>query len=468
MKKQLLLSVFTMLLRMTFAQSPLPSEPIRFIKLANTLRAVNQFDEAEKILQKYIPVLQGRDLYWEAVAYENLGLINRDQHEDFEAARNFQKALEIYSKLKMDKSKRAIEQLLQGVSGQEEVYAGIDIGSKGIKLSLIAVHITPKNGIDFKIRPFPTRFNVETSALTDQAIQETAQAVKILIDSATVRRKVPAERIFVALSSGLKQFIDQKPDKEQILLSAIRTALNNPSFPIPVISPEDEAKYAFQALFREEKYIWSMMDIGGGNVKGGYLDKKKPFEAVNFSYGTKTFSRVVNDMNTEASIVEYGRNAERLIAKFGEEIYLEMSRKAGLRTRKQVLLNGGIVFIINTYMHPERATQVGGTFITPADVKRFREMAIHQYEQLIHPDLSRITDPLVREAAEKDVLEAEGIKYDQKALIAGATVLDTLMKEYTKGSIAKSFAFVKGADVAWISGYVFELIKNDYAKKIEQ
>lgn len=43
----------------------------------------------------------------------------------------------------------------------------------------------------------------------------------------------------------------------------------------------------------------------------------------------------------------------------------------------------------------------------------------------------------------------------------------TIMKEYVRDGIQKHFYLIKGGDVAWISGYVFKLISNDYLVKRE-
>jgi hypothetical protein len=41
------------------------------------------------------------------------------------------------------------------------------------------------------------------------------------------------------------------------------------------------------------------------------------------------------------------------------------------------------------------------------------------------------------------------------------------MKEYARDGVQKRFYFIKGGDVAWISGYIFKLISDDYLIKKE-
>jgi hypothetical protein len=94
-------------------------------------------------------------------------------------------------------------------------------------------------------------------------------------------------------------------------------------------------------------------------------------------------------------------------------------------------------------------------------------MSVSNYEELIAPDLGKIADPIVKQIAEEDVKLITTRLYNNQDIIAGATILETIMKEYARDGIQKRFYFIKGGDVAWISGYVFKLISDDYLVKKE-
>ena len=81
---------------------------LRYIKVGNTLRAAQQYDLSEKYLRQGLQIIteQG-DKYWEAAAYENLGLLFKDQDKAEDASRYFNKALVIYRQLKMTLSEKA-------------------------------------------------------------------------------------------------------------------------------------------------------------------------------------------------------------------------------------------------------------------------------------------------------------------------------------------------------------------------
>lgn len=452
-----------------FAQSQDLNAALKFIKAGNTLREVKQFDQSEEYLNKALNIVRNKDKYWEAATYENLGFLYRDQENILEASRNFAKAIDIYHTLKMSMSEKALTQLLGGLKEGEELYAGIDIGSKGVKLSIIGVSVSPKKGLTYALKKSMS-INTEPSALSATAIKETAQAVKDLIDTATVKNSVVADRLFVVMSSGLKQATDKAPGKEAELFAAIRETLKNPAQKIEIVSFEDEAKFGALAMIVPELHLSSsIMDIGGGNVKGGFLLNRNKFEAVNFPYGTKAFGKIVKTKYPDADINGYIKGVDTEITPIREEISLEMNRRSGLKNRKNVYLLGGIAFVMNTLLHPERAAIIGRPVeVSLDDVKKFRQMAVSNYEELINPDYSKINDPIVKQIAEEDVKLITTKLYNNQDIIAGATILETVMKEYARDGVQKRFYFIKGGDVAWISGYVFKLISDEYIAKKEQ
>jgi tetratricopeptide (TPR) repeat protein len=466
--KKILLSFLFALCSLAICTAQDVNTALRYLKIANTLREVKQFDQSEDYLNKALNMVRGRSEYWEAAVYENLGFLYRDQENTLEASRNFTKAIDLYKKLKMAMSEKAITQLLDGMKEAEELYAGIDVGSKGVKLSIIGVTVSPKKGLTYTLKKSMS-INTEPSALTPQAIKETAQAVKDLVDTATVRNNVVSDRMFIILSSGLKQATDKQAGKEAELIAAMKEALKNPSQKIDIISAEDEAKFGALAMVAPELHISSsLMDIGGGNMKGGYLLNRNKFESVNFPYGTKAFVKIVKKKLPDANLEEYTKGVNEEVKVVGEELSLELNRKVGFKNRKNVFLLGGIVFVMNTFLHPERANIVGRPVeVSIDDVRKFRQMSASSYEELINPDFSRITDPAIRQVAEEDVKNITTKIYNQQDIIAGAALLETLIKEMNRDGVQKRFYFIKGGDVAWISGYVFKLISDEYQTKKE-
>ena len=126
---------------------------LRYIKLGNTLREAQQYDLSEKYLRQGLQIIteQG-DKYWEAATYENLGLLYKDEDKPEDAARYFNKALALYRQLKMFLSEKALEQLLTGAEGKEQSYAGIEIGAKGVKLSILSIQLNSSGEVEYILK----------------------------------------------------------------------------------------------------------------------------------------------------------------------------------------------------------------------------------------------------------------------------------------------------------------------------
>lgn len=83
---------------------PYPGTPtltfaIRLTKLSNTYREAGQPDFAIKALNEALPVLESGDKYFEATAYENLGLAYLDKKDIENAKKNLKLAMEKFDKL---------------------------------------------------------------------------------------------------------------------------------------------------------------------------------------------------------------------------------------------------------------------------------------------------------------------------------------------------------------------------------
>ena len=88
-----------------------------------------------------------------------------------------------------------------------ELYAGIEIGARGIKLTVIDVK--PGNQIsDFTLR-MDTSINTDAAALSYQSEKETQDAIVLLYNIIQERFEIPVNRIHIVISSGLKQELDK-------------------------------------------------------------------------------------------------------------------------------------------------------------------------------------------------------------------------------------------------------------------
>ncbi|HUR11180.1 MAG TPA: tetratricopeptide repeat protein, partial [Flavitalea sp.] len=157
---------------------------LRYLKVGNTLREAQQYDLSEKYLRQGLQTIADiGNRYWEAAAYEQLGLLYKDQDKSLDAARYFNKALAIYRQLNMGLSTKALEQMLGGAEGKEQSFAGIEIGNKGVKLSVVSIVLNNSGEVEYVLKT-DTSTNPEPAALTPQSQMETAEAIKKFMDIA--------------------------------------------------------------------------------------------------------------------------------------------------------------------------------------------------------------------------------------------------------------------------------------------
>ena len=440
---------------------------LRYVKLGNTLREAQQYDLSEKYLRQGLQIIteQG-DKYWEAATYENLGLLYKDQDKPAEAARYFDKALVIYRQLKMSLSEKALEQMLTGAEGKEQAYAGIEIGAKGIKLSILSIQLNSSGEVEYVLKS-DSSVNPEPAAFTPQSQQETADALKKFIEIARSRYNISSDKIFVVISSGLKAELDKRNNAAEFTRS-ITPVPAPPGFSIQSVSSAEEAELAVLGTVPpKRRYSTSLIDVGSNKTNGGYfMDASQSFDAVYFPVGTRSFVSMVKNKKPY-NITEFARVAETLFKdSLSQIVHDELSRRAGLRNRSATYLGGGIVWCIATYLYPEKVDD-NYVELTPADISRFRSMLLSNYAKTIQPDISNITKETLMMDARKTISRAQNT-YDQESLIAGAIWIDGLMKELNTTQPVKRFYFSKYAYVGWISGYISRAVAEEYKRKTEQ
>lgn len=449
-------------------------EAARFIKLGNTLRMVDRPQQAIDLLLRALPAVQLKDFYLEAVAYENLGFAYNEQENSQDAVRYFQKALYLYQKLNFAASEAAMRQLIAQTSGKD-VYAGIDIGSSGVKLAIFRT--TYENGFYAKdIKSKPLAPNVTLISGTAQSFQAGQDVMKAYMDS--IRHyNIPADRIYVAFSSGINETLGKTPDKKKQLydqlsaLIASRIPQNQTiSIDTTLTAAREAELFMIGAMPRKFWATTSCIDIGSGNTKGGYYDRNPgrtdyTFRPVSFPYGTKTLANLI-DNKRSLGIDAYREEALRVIKAVADTaINIEFNTASpGLQQRKTVGLGGGIAWAIATYLHPERAANTAVP-LTAGDVERFRQLALTDYQRLIHPDLTNLTDPIVRSKAEADVNNVQA-QFNEKQIIAGALLMDAIFRAYANTTVSKRFVFIRDSDIGWVTGKFLESLNRNYERAI--
>ncbi len=444
-------------------------EALHFIKLGNTLRMVDRTQQAIDLLLRALPAVQSKDVYMEAVTYENLGFAYSDLENSQAAVGYFYKAYNLYRKLNYGASEAAMQQLIGEMSGKD-LYAGIDVGASGVKLAIFRT--TFENGFynkDIKVKPVAP--NVTLISGTAQAFKDGQEVMEAYLDS--IRHyNIPASHIYIAFSSGVNESLGKMPAKKKKLYELFSGLITNSmrgSDTLRIDSTLTAAREAELFLIGSiPRKLWvtaSCIDIGSGNTKGGYYDSGRRFHSVSLPFGTKTLANLI-DNNRSLAIDAYKAEAQRVVKMIADTaVNVEFNTASpGLHQRKTVALGGGIAWAMTAYLHPEKA----GTTAVPltiADAERFSQLALTDYQSLIHPDLSDLNDPVLRRKAETDVNNVQN-QFNEKQIIAGALLLEAVIRAYVNTSIPKRFVFIRDSDISWVTGKFLETLNQNYEQAL--
>ncbi len=330
----------------------------------------------------------------------------------------------------------------------DNIGAGIEVGSRGVKFSIIKVDkILHHFGFTYLK---DGSLNTQVIEFTPDAIAQTAKAVKAYYDTILQYNNgaIARDKIFIAVSSGVKQEAIKKPGMEELLRVAIKNAVPKYTKPIEFLDPCTEGDLTIKGVVPTHYlYTSSLVDIGSGNTKGGFrLKNTKVAECFNIPWGTTTLTKRLSKL-PKADAAQYFNDS------INPFIVVEVIKKRGLTNSKHNYFSGGIYWAISNYLYPSKIIQ-DYTRLTPVDIDRFLEAARNNYDSLINPDLSSIKNEAQLAEAKKQI-ERTRTTFNQDNLIAGGLLVKSIFTEFEKWGIKdKHYVFPRFAYVGWISGYI--------------
>lgn len=432
----------------------------RLLQTANSLMEVQQLDAAEEYFNKGLKrAISNKDTYTEAYAYQGLGTLYSRLDQTQKAVENYQKAIKLYKSIKLNVLASVAESLLKSAQGIGDMYAGIEIGAKGVKMSIMEVKLSKDRQYDYTLLG-DTSINTDAAELSYQSEKETQDALSLLWKIIKDRYKIPNTNIHVVISSGLRQELD-KYSKVDYFAYVIRPKEMDFSVNITSITPVQEAELSILGIVpQKDRFSANQLDVGSGNTKGGYFDGAHKVVPVTFPLGTKSFQRLV-DARENGDIAHFTYAAEKLWRdSIGVVLDKELSDKNDIKSKDVVYLSGGIVWALTSYLYPQDA-QKSFVEISAKDIADFRNMVYNRYDQLSKPaSLYTISNPETAELAKKNINRVFKT-YDQRALTTGAIILDELVKKVNTNS-NKKFIYPRYGYVGWISGYIIKKVSNQY------
>lgn len=440
------------------AQTKMPTS--RILKTATSLMEAQQYEAAEEYFKKGLQQARSaNEQYNLAQAHEGLGNLYSKTNRTSIAIENYSIAAKMYRSQGLTVLADVVETLIKSVKGIGDLYAGIEVGGKGIKLSVIEIKLSRTGENEYELK-LDTSINTDAAMLSYQTEVETHDAIQIFYRIAKYRYSIPANRTHIVISSGLKQDLD-KYNKTEYFANVVRPKELDAKIKITYVTAVQESELSFRGIVpQKNKLTANQLDVGSRNTKGGYFDAYNNFVPVTFPLGTKSFQSLV-ESREDGDINAFLTAAQKVIDdSLGRVMVYEFLNKKEFKQRDLMYLSGGIVWAIASLMHPE---QINDNYVelSQKDIMLFKDRVYNNYNDLIKPDLSRSMKAVDADASIKNI--GRVVKtYDQKALLSGTIWLSELITQINTMNPAKKFVFPRQAYVGWISGYIIDKVGRQF------
>ena len=323
-----------------------------------------------------------------------------------------------------------------------QLYGGIEVGSKGIKMTVLEVENLRRNNYDVK-EFWTENVGIATGISIDGTLfkEDIERAVAIVLlnyNRMLTEYKIEDKNIFIVASSGvgLATNTSELTDKIKIL-----TKKNT-----EVISSSVEAKLLLKGCIPPKNYLNSVIiDIGGGNTKGGYakeINSVGVFFPISSDIGTVTLTELINKKCKQKTVFEFNEVLFDYLPTLRETFKKMYVSRPESQDKNNVYISGGASWAFFTLLNGTVAEE-NFTLVSYDDILSLKAIAENNYQRFVLDAESN--------AEKKKVLKT----YQQKNLIAAFNLLETCL-EVIPNLNNKKIYFAKQGQIAWLVSYVFD------------
>jgi len=349
---------------------------------------------------------------------------------------------------------------------KSHLYSGIEVGSKGVKMSLVDVNRNDGNA-DFNIVK-DTSSNTDFISFTPETFSATVKAFAGLYLTARKDYNIPPNRIFTVVSSGVK-IQAAKFDKNAWitrLIDSFRVAINQPTREVDVVNVQDEARLSHLGIVPAAKrYNTFLIDIGSGNTKGGYFPNGNTtdFKLFQLSWGTKSTANAAEKrIEGDVTLNAFNKQLYRVLAgSANDEIVYAINVSGAYNMSDNIAFSGGIAWSVATLISPELINN-SVVPVTFQEVEKFYDRIYKNYKSLSSDEIvKKISDPTINKVDLTKKINTVNKVFDQRALLAGTGLLLKIMRQFEGIYERKQFFLVKNGQVGWVSAYVDKAIAEE-------
>ncbi len=345
------------------------------------------------------------------------------------------------------------------------IYTGIEVGSKGVKLSVVEIGKNAQSSGAFNILK-DSSINTDFISFTQPTFSATLSAFTDLYNKALKEYKIPSRHIFTVVSSGvgIQAEKDNKTSWIQNLIDSFRLMTDEPNRQVEVVDVTKEARLSHLGIVPESRrYTTFLIDIGSGNTKGGFFPYGNTdyFRLFQLSWGTKSVANATEKRcEGDNSLPNFNKQMYRVLAGIeNAEIIYAVNSSGAYPLSDNIALSGGIAWAVATLTHPELVDNpvVSVSF---DEIRKFSEKLYDNINAFSPATLSgNISRPADKEAVVTEVSRVLKV-FDQKSLMSGTGLLLKIMRQFESVFDTKHFYLIKNGQVGWVSAYVDQTINN--------
>ncbi len=334
---------------------------------------------------------------------------------------------------------------------QKNLYAGIEIGRRAIKVSVLDVNNIRK--ADYDILYFTTeRFSfadhiTANGELTQEDIDKASITVADQLKKIKTDFKLLEENIFIVAAP-----VFASARNLDVLKSKI-TSLTKKN--LDVLDVTEEPKTLVKGAIPPVDYSNAfLLDIGAQTTKGGYIDELKDnkldFVPLELDFGTMTLTdavkKTVANQNQVNDMSVYQEKSFDFNAILRKKIKDLLDKNPSLLKKDKIYLSGGAVWAFATLYYNDNVKE-HYVSLTIEDVLN--------YDAILKNNFSKFSNLAKTNTEAARVLST----YDQKYLISANNILTSCLENIPNLETKKIY-FVKDGQTIWLISHIADRSKK--------
>jgi hypothetical protein len=346
------------------------------------------------------------------------------------------------------------------------VYAGIEVGAKGVKMSILEIGKNAQKNGAFNVLK-DTAINTDFISFSAPTFTATLNAFQRLYLAASQEYNIPTERIFSVISSGVKSQAEKENKKSWIsgLKDSFLIRIKEPDRKVDVVDVQDEARLSHLGIVPDSRrFTTFLIDIGSGNTKGGYFPNgnTNAIRLFQLNWGTKSTANATEQRcGDDKTVNNFSKQLYRVLSGAVEtEVVYAVNESGAYNMSDYVAFSGGIAWSVANLMYPE-LVENSVVPVTFGELEKFNEQLKDNYASFSDAAIVKgITDNGLDKAAIGNEIKKVNKVFDQKSLMAGTGLLLKIMRQFEGVYEKKQFYLVKNGQVGWISAYVNQAVNR--------